>query len=78
MGRWCSRAISAQRTESAFTGAAGIEIPAFEAPSADPNSWIKPADKPLNFHTTGQKQNVALVPLNSLFDRRYSVYWQVS
>jgi hypothetical protein len=65
-------------TESAFTGAPGIDIPAFEARSADPSSWIKPEDKPLSFHTTGQKQNVALVPLNSLFERRYAVYWQVT
>jgi DUF1680 family protein len=55
-----------------------LEIPAFRAAGADPSSWIKPADKPLQFRTTGQKKDVTLVPLNSLFDRRYSVYWQVS
>jgi hypothetical protein len=55
-----------------------IEIPTFRAAGADLSSWIKPAGKPLTFETTGQKRNVTLIPLNRLFDRRYSVYWQVS
>ncbi len=55
-----------------------IDIPTFRAAGADPSSWIKPAGKPLVFRTTGQQADVTLVPLNSLFDRRYSVYWQVS
>ena len=54
-----------------------IEIPTFRA-SGELSSWIRPADKPLAFRTTGQKKDVTLVPLNGLFDRRYSVYWQVS
>src|SRR5690348_14684329 len=56
---------------------ADIEIPTFQG-SRDLNSWIKPADSPLTFRTTGQRKNVTLVPLNSLFDRRYTVYWGVS
>ena len=55
----------------------GIEIPKFRA-AGGPASWIKAGDKPLSFRTAGQKQDVTLVPLNSLFDRRYSVYWEVS
>jgi uncharacterized protein len=55
-----------------------IEIPAFHSAGADPSAWIKPADKPLTFRTMGQKKDVTLVPLNSIFDKRYSVYWQVS
>jgi DUF1680 family protein len=55
-----------------------IEIPTFKAASADPSSWIKPGDQPLAFRTTGQQKDVILVPLNSILDRRYSVYWQVS
>jgi uncharacterized protein len=55
-----------------------IEIPTFRASGPDPSSWIKPADGPLMFRTTRQKKDVTLVPLNTLFDRRYSVYWQVS
>jgi DUF1680 family protein len=55
-----------------------IDIPMFHAGNADPASWIKPGDKPLTFRTTGQQKDVSLVPINSIFDKRYSVYWQVS
>lgn len=55
-----------------------LTIPTFRAANADPNSWIRPGDKPLSFRTTGQAKDVTLVPLNALFDRRYAVYWQVS
>ena len=55
-----------------------LEAPTFKAASAEPSSWIKPGDKPMTFRTVGQKQDVTLVPLNKLFDRRYSVYWEVS
>jgi hypothetical protein len=44
----------------------------------DPASWIKRDDKPLTFRTTNQAKDVTLQPLNSIFDKRYSVYWQVS
>jgi hypothetical protein len=54
-----------------------LPIPTFQA-AADLDSWIKPSGTPLGFRTMGQKQDVTLTPLNSLFDRRYSVYWQVS
>lgn len=54
-----------------------LEIPTFRAAGVDPSSWIKPTDKPHVFRTTGQKKDVTLVPLNSLFDRRYAVYWEV-
>jgi len=55
-----------------------LEAPSFQAASADPSSWIKAGEKPMTFRTVGQKQDVTLVPLNKLFDRRYSVYWEVS
>ncbi len=48
------------------------------AAGTDPADWIKPADKPLTFRTTGQTRDVTLSPLNRMFDRRYSVYWEVS
>ncbi|HXS94787.1 MAG TPA: beta-L-arabinofuranosidase domain-containing protein [Candidatus Limnocylindrales bacterium] len=54
-----------------------IEIPTFKA-RGDVSSWIKPADGPLRFRTTGQSKDVALVPINSIFGKRYSVYWTVS
>jgi DUF1680 family protein len=55
-----------------------VEIPTFRTAGADPSSWIKPTNSPLVFRTAGQKQDVTLLPLNKLFNRRYSVYWQVS
>jgi hypothetical protein len=55
-----------------------IEIPTFRAAGSDPDSWIKAGDQPRTFRTVGQKKDVSLVPLNQLFDRRYSVYWRVS
>ncbi len=55
-----------------------LDVPAFRASNADPESWIKPGDGALRFQTTGQAKDVRLGPLNSYFDKRYSVYWQVS
>ncbi len=55
-----------------------LEVPSFHAASANPNSWIKAGAKPLQFQTDGQQKNVTLVPINSIFGKRYSVYWQVS
>ena len=54
-----------------------IAAPGFKASGSDLSAWIKPADKPLTFRTTGQQKDVALAPINSIFDKRYSVYWQV-
>jgi hypothetical protein len=71
-------------TEQLITGPMGprvqalpIEVPTFRA-AADPASWIKPGGQPLSFRTTGQPKDVTLVPLNSIFDKRYSVYWEVT
>ena len=55
-----------------------LEVPTFQASAANPASWIKPAAAPLTFRTTGQQKDVTLAPLNTIFDKRYSVYWQVS
>ncbi len=55
-----------------------IAIPTFRAKGAGPASWIQPDARPLHFRTTGQTQDVTLLPLNSLFDRRYSVYFRVT
>jgi DUF1680 family protein len=54
-----------------------IDIPTFRAAKSHPSSWIRSTDRAHVFRTTGQKQDVTLVPLNKLFDRRYAVYWQV-
>jgi hypothetical protein len=45
---------------------------------ADPTSWVKPGDAPLSFHTSGQTKDYPLVPLNSIFDKRYLVYLKVT
>jgi DUF1680 family protein len=58
--------------------APAISIPTFRAAGADPAEWIRPADKPLTFRTAGRAADVTLLPLNSIFGRRYSIYWQVS
>jgi DUF1680 family protein len=58
--------------------APALDIPSFHAAGKDPASWIKPSDKPLAFQTSGQPRDIALAPLNSIFDKRYAVYWQVS
>jgi uncharacterized protein len=55
-----------------------IEIPTFHAAGPDPRTWIRPADGQQTFRTIGQKTDVTLIPLNKLFDRRYSVYWHVT
>jgi len=55
-----------------------LEIPTFQASGREPSSWIKPADSPLSFRTAGQARDVAFSPVNSIFGKRYSVYWQVS
>lgn len=55
-----------------------IEIPVFTAAGRQPDAWIKPGDRPLTFRTTGQNRNVDMVPLNSVFNHRYGVYWQLT
>ena len=55
-----------------------LEIPSLKAPGPDPAAWIKPAGAPLTFRTAGQSQDVTLAPINSLFGKRYAIYWQVS
>ena len=57
---------------------APIDIPTFQAGGSDPSAWIKPAAGPLAFRTAGQSRDVTLTPLNSLFGKRYSVYWTVT
>ena len=55
-----------------------VELPTFRASKGEPEAWIKAGNSPLHFQTTGQGKGISLVPLNSLFEKRYSVYWQVS
>jgi uncharacterized protein len=55
-----------------------LEVPMLHAAGRDPSSWIEATDAPQVFRTAGQKRDVMLLPLNRLFDRRYSVYWHVT
>jgi len=44
-----------------------------------PSAWIKPvAGRPLTFRTSGQAQDVTLVPFYRLFNQRYAVYWRIA
>ncbi|MEP6731946.1 MAG: beta-L-arabinofuranosidase domain-containing protein [bacterium] len=53
-------------------------IPSFVASSTDVSAWINPVGgKALEFRTTGQATDVTFVPLHTLFDERYAVYWVV-
>jgi uncharacterized protein len=55
------------------------EEPTFEAASSDTSSWIKPvAGQPLTFRTSGQAQDVTLVPLHRIFDEYYAIYFKVN
>ncbi len=49
-----------------------------KAGGAEPSSWIKPGGKPLTFEVSGQGRTITLMPVNSIFDRRYVVYWEMS
>ena len=64
-----------------ITGPAGpkvkehpIAVPLLKTSSATP---LAPShDTPLSFHGAGDGGNIRFVPLNSVFDARYSVYWR--
>jgi len=54
-----------------------VPVPGFK-PVGGLADWIKPAKAPLEFRTSGQGQDVDLVPFYKLFDERYAVYWKLS
>ena len=58
--------------------AAPLDVPTFRAGSADPATWIQPAEKPLTFRTIGQQKNIDFEPFYKAFGSRYSIYWTVS
>ncbi len=56
-----------------------VAAPALVARGTDPVDWIARTSTPaLEFRTTGQTQDVTLVPFHSPFDERYAVYWKVT
>jgi len=53
-------------------------VPELKAAGAELASWIKSdGATPLAFRITGQSNEIHLTPLNSIFDKRYSIYWRV-
>jgi hypothetical protein len=56
-----------------------VAAPALVARGSGPEDWIaRTGRSALEFRTTGQAQDVTLVPFHSIFDERYAVYWKVS
>ncbi len=54
-----------------------VDIPKLKSRGAKLEDWIEPVPgKPLQFRTTGQRQDVVLMPLNQSWDR-FAVYWTV-
>ena len=55
-----------------------VPAPALRGRSDNLEEWIKPVPgRSLEFCTAGQAQDVTLVPLSTVFDERYAVYWRV-
>jgi DUF1680 family protein len=66
------------RTVPDYINPAPVTAPVIRAPSDDPASWIKPVPgSSLEFQTIRQQREIKLVPLHTLFDERYVVYWKV-
>jgi hypothetical protein len=56
-----------------------VPAPALVAKGAGPADWItRTAARSLEFRTSGQAQDVTLVPFHTLFDERYAVYWSIA
>lgn len=72
-------------TDSMMTGpnvpplrqAPPLEIPTLRGAGDDLESWIKAEGQPLSFRARNQATEIALIPINRIFGRRYNVYWQV-
>ena len=43
----------------------------------DPSKILRGEGRPLEFRAPASGREVTLVPLNSIFDERYAVYWKV-
>ena len=55
-----------------------IDIPNLKSQGAKLEDWIQPVPgKPLQFRTTGQQQDVVLMPLNQSWER-FAVYWTIA
>lgn len=57
-----------------------LQVPVMMTRDRDPSQWIKPVEGKINtFRTvnTGRPQDVEMRPFYSIYDRRYSVYWDL-
>ena len=55
-----------------------VGAPDIRAASTDPAGWLRrTAGSRLEFRTTGQPAELALVPLNEILDERFAVYWRI-
>jgi len=55
-------------------------VPVMMTENRDPSSWIKPVEgKPNTFKTvnTGRPRDVEMKPFYTIFNRRYSIYWDL-
>ncbi|HEY7893737.1 MAG TPA: beta-L-arabinofuranosidase domain-containing protein [Gemmatimonadaceae bacterium] len=62
-------------------GSDPVSAPSFAAARGELSTWItrrSGAGAPLEFRTVGQATDVTLVPLNTVIDERYAVYWKVA
>jgi uncharacterized protein len=60
-----------------LTEVSHLEIPDLEAHGTNPEDWIRPVPgMPLQFRTSGQREDLLLKPLNQSWDR-FAVYWNV-
>ena len=67
-----------EQVASHYITAKPVPAPGFKA-AGPVEQWIKPvAGRPLTFRTSGQAQDVTLIPLNRIYDQRYAVYWRVN
>jgi hypothetical protein len=60
------------------TNAPRMQRMPIEVPTLQEAGGVKPADAPLRFRLAARQREVALLPINSLFDRRYTIYWTVA
>jgi DUF1680 family protein len=66
-----------QQVKSHYLKGEPVTAPDLRTTSDNPASWIEATAEPLTFKTTGQKQDVTMIPLNRVTGERYAVYWRV-
>jgi DUF1680 family protein len=55
-----------------------VAAPSWRVGSSDPSTWITPGPGgALDFTSKGLDRELRLVPLNSIYDERYAVYWKI-